>query len=331
MKKYFNILSVFLIVLVCFLTLTGCKSAVKVKDDGGDMLIQTTEERGIHLSRRNAINDDGSFTLQALVMPADATNKKLTWSLKCDDENFWDAYDLENYVKLTVSSDTLSCNVLKLGSCPVQLKIVVTSQVDSSISATCTVDFYKLTNSLNLDFEVYSRYIDDPDLIEEYFHTCDPNENNNFNLDFISSTDFFDFDAFISTISSTSNYGVGTINCNTSYTVKLKLHDDVITDFEAFNFNEYTTEFVDISDFLDPTFSEVVTLRNLLSDLCSIENADCLTCIKRTSNLFTLEVIAKDMYANEIINQYSSLYTLSFNLNDVIITSIDLDESNIIL
>jgi len=331
MKKYLNILTVFILVFVCFFTLTGCKSGVKLKDDGGDMMIQTTEERGIHLTRRNAKNEDGSYTITATVTPADATNKKLIWSLECDDENFWDAYDLENYVKLTVSSDTLSCNVLKLGSCPVQLKIVVTSQVDSSISATCTVDFYKLTNSLNLDLELYSRNIDDPDLIEEYFHTCDPNENNNFNLDFISFSDLYDFEAFIYSITSTSNYGQGTINCNTSYTVKLKLHDDLISDFDGFNFEEYSSDFCDISYFLDPSFSEVVSFRSLLSGLCSIENDDCLSCIKRTSNLFTLEVIANDMYANEIINQYSSLYTLSFNLNDVSVTSVELDESNIIL
>ena len=326
MKKYLYILSVFLVVLVCFLTLTGCKSGVKVKDDGGDMLIQTTEERGIHLSRRNAVNNDGTYTLQAFVMPADATNKKLTWSLECDDENFWDTYDLEDYVKLTVSSDTLSCDVLKLAPCPVQLKIVVTSQANSSVSATCTVDFYKRISDIsNLDIDLIYDY---PTSSNVVMLTIDEQQDNYFRC---SSVTFEDFSKETFAIKFNSNvefdFDSGTIDISNyiTTTIKIGYSSSLIANYSNITGNsEVATGFGHFG-------GDGILNLNAINDTASDMNA-LYSALRTTQDPFKILVELTVNIGGELYQTYSEEFTLGdFNFKSVSVSSVDLDESNIIL
>lgn len=148
MKKYFKI---FILILVLAFTcvLTGCKTPVNdVGDTINDLIVEKGEERGIRLTKKNAKNDDGSYTITATVTPIAASNNKLTWTLDCDDENFVDAYDISDFVQLTVSDDTLSANVKYLQAFPVQLKLIVSSISNPDVIATCTLDCYKRVSNI---------------------------------------------------------------------------------------------------------------------------------------------------------------------------------------
>ena len=329
MKKYFNILSVFLIVLVCFLTLTGCKSGVKVKDDGGDMLIQTTEERGIHLSRRNVKNVDGSYTLQATIIPADATNKKLTWSLdvaqEYEDLNDFisdnNMYQLDEYIQLTVSSDTLSCSVKKLDVCPVQLKIVVTSQADSSVSATCTVDFYRVIDSVVINNFVFSAEDKEfsPDLdygIIDFSNTG------------ITYSEFLENDAAISVFDFTATYK-GTVSPTvTDLYTKISLHQSFINKLKELGYTDANENF-EMIDFNSAYFS----FSNLFSRFCDIEDERVIQTIKTSDYIFNItfsyrsEIDGEDYLVMDPVIEYS---VGGFDFSDVSVLSVELDENSII-
>ena len=149
MKKYLSILSVFVLLFVSFFTLTGCKNVKK--DSPGDMIVSNVEERGIRISSKRNRFGNNSITLTATVTPSNATNKKLNWTLTCDDSSI----NPSDYVNLNVSADTLSCDLEKNDSCVVQLKLVVSSQSNPTVFATCYIDFYQITtfNSINLKIE----------------------------------------------------------------------------------------------------------------------------------------------------------------------------------
>ena len=148
MKKYLNILTVFILVFVSFFTLTGCNNVKK--DSPEDMIVSNVEERGIRISSKRNRYGDNSITLTATVTPSNATNKKLNWTLTCDDSSI----NPSDYVNLNVSADTLSCVVTKITRCPVQLKIVVSSQSNPDVFATCYIDFYQVTDVSSIELKI---------------------------------------------------------------------------------------------------------------------------------------------------------------------------------
>lgn len=141
MKKYFKI---FILILVLAFTcvLTGCKTPVNdVGDTINDLIVEKGEERGIHLTKRNTKNDDGSYTITATVTPSDATNKKLLWSLE------WSNSELSNslcsqFVQIKISQDTLSCNVSLIKQFDTVINLVVKSVKNPEIFSYCTIDCY---------------------------------------------------------------------------------------------------------------------------------------------------------------------------------------------
>lgn len=80
-----------------------------------------------------------SLTLKATVLPESVTNKKLTWSLVWADGGSHGT--TSSYVSLTPSSDTLSCTVSCKQGFNYQLKVVVSSSINSNVNASCTLDY----------------------------------------------------------------------------------------------------------------------------------------------------------------------------------------------
>ena len=338
MKKYLNILSVVILVFVCFFTLTGCKSGVKVKDDLGDMLIQTTVERGIHLTKKNTKHANGSYTLEALVTPADATNKKLIWSLDVAQE-----YDdlqqfisdnnmmyLEEYVELTVSDDTLSCNVRRLDGCPVQLKIVVKSQHNPSIKAECTIDFYKKINKVTLhDIEIRSRTTGDFANNNDYLHELTINDginNNNVECSFLSYEDIFTYGANIDYLYYEEDVSNGTFQLNNEVIYYFKLSEQLIDLLSGTGFSDFMGEWVKIN-----LGQSSLTILSMFEEVCDHTNPIFIDSLKNCSTLFEIRIEIVQKYNNEVVNISDTFINfVNFDLSDNPVTNIDLDYSNII-
>ena len=319
-----------ILVFVCFFTLTGCKSGVKVKDDLGDMLIQTTEERGIHLSRRNIKNNNGSYTLEAVVTPVDASNKKLIWTLDVAEEyddldsflTEHNMYRLDQYVKLTVSEDTLSCVVKKLDVCPVQLKIVVTSQANSSVSATCTIDFYKTIDKIILNQFVYS--VESRDFTPYLDYGIIDFSGIEFTL-----SDFLEVDAAISTFDSVAFYK-GTVNPGELdvYT-EVGLNPSFVSKLEQLGVEDYDENFVNI-DFHSGYYS----FGYLLSQFCDVNDDNVIQALKISENIFTIKFCFQSKLNGveyELMDPVIEYIITGFDFSDVSVTSVELYESNIIL
>lgn len=122
----------------------------------------------IILLRKNAISNNGSsLNVKATIKPSYAINKKVSWSLAWNpsyDFSSWafGAPDITKYIKLTPSSDTLTCSVkvtpgYKL---PTYAILTCTSQANSMIKATCRIDY------LSRYYHPYVDMADAPDAIE---------------------------------------------------------------------------------------------------------------------------------------------------------------------
>lgn len=90
-----------------------------------------------------------SLTLKATITPESAINKKLSWSLVWADGGSHGT--TSNYVALIPSSDTLSCTVTCKKGFNYQLKVVVSSSINSNVNASCTLDYEKRIYYIDYD------------------------------------------------------------------------------------------------------------------------------------------------------------------------------------
>lgn len=84
-----------------------------------------------------------AYTLTATIMPETISNKNLTWSISFQNGDSWWASgkSVEEYVKLTVLSDTHRANIQCLQAFGEKIVVTVTSQYDSSKNAKCILDY----------------------------------------------------------------------------------------------------------------------------------------------------------------------------------------------
>lgn len=129
----------------------------------GGMIVGSEESAGISLLTRKlaqaeyeeygvAATAETAYTITATVLPADATNKKIDWSISfVDPSSDWAQGKLvEDYVSLSFldTQATLSC----LAAFGEQIQITASSMEDSTVSASCLVDYAQKINSAYLDF-----------------------------------------------------------------------------------------------------------------------------------------------------------------------------------
>lgn len=85
-----------------------------------------------------------ALTVKATVLPEDATQKTLTWSLAWKTTS---SETISNYVTISPSADTLSCSITVKKGFNVPINLKATSK--DGISATCQLDFLKQVQSFN--------------------------------------------------------------------------------------------------------------------------------------------------------------------------------------
>ena len=94
-------------------------------------------------------SENKKVTLHATVLPDDATDKTLIWDAiwKTDANGTTKTKNVNNYVKLTPSSDSLSCDVEYVQDFDVPIILKVNSKFAQSISDECRIDcLQKLTD-----------------------------------------------------------------------------------------------------------------------------------------------------------------------------------------
>lgn len=165
-KNIFKILSAAALVGVTTLSLTSCKFVDTIKGWFDDDPVTTTEtpttsdnvtvdgtdvEQGTSVPLpKQAIFKKAShrtaLTVKATVLPEDATQKTLTWSLAWKTTS---SETISNYVTISPSADTLSCSITVKKGFNVPINLKATSK--DGTSATCQLDFLKQVQSFNFN------------------------------------------------------------------------------------------------------------------------------------------------------------------------------------
>ena len=317
-KKFINvILSVLLLVLT--FSLVGCQKVDKVNQE--NLFIDKIEEKGVHLSvRRNAQSDNDSITITAYVTPSDATNKKLNWVLDCDDDNFSDSNNLEDFLDLNVSSDTLSATINYLAPFPVQLKVIVSSQANPNIFASCSIDCYERIFSID--------YID----IDVTTTTGSFAVVQNDNVFYFSSLTY-DHIMSLDTIIEISNIEYqtkGTIDISDYASIRVKWNDNVINLAEE-NYgsidNLFSTEYFTIYD-------NQFNIKLMMKDYALYESysEEVISVLQETPYWFTVEVTATTNNEINFVHSMTKQFILGgFDISNIPVSSIILDETSITL
>lgn len=118
--------------------------------------IETTVENGIRLSSSEAtIASDGTISkeLTAIIMPDNASNKKVSWS--CAWENASDSWasgkNVSNYVAVTSSGDnSLKATVVCMEAFGTPIVVTVRTTDGSNLSAGCKCDYVKRVEKVDL-------------------------------------------------------------------------------------------------------------------------------------------------------------------------------------
>lgn len=165
-KNIFKFLSAAALVGVTTLSLTSCKFVDTIKGWFDDDPVTTTEtpttsdnvtvdgtdvEQGTSVPLpKQAIFKKAShrtaLTVKATVLPEDATQKTLTWSLAWKTTS---SETISNYVTISPSADTLSCSITVKKGFNIPINLKATSK--DGTSATCQLDFLKQVQSFNFN------------------------------------------------------------------------------------------------------------------------------------------------------------------------------------
>lgn len=319
MKKSFINIVLSVLVLVVMFTLVGCQKVDKVNQE--NLVVDKIEEKGVRLSvKRNAQSDGESLTITANVYPSNATNKNLNWVLDSVDENFSENNDVEEFVKLTVSSDTLSCNVEFLHAFPVQFKITVSSKANPNVFASCTLDCYERIISIdNIDV----------DLTTSADSYAILNEGNVFDFSSLTYDDIMSLDTVIE-ISNIEYQTKGTIDISDNASISVKWNDNILNAAEE-NYgsidNLFSSSYFEITD---NKFNIKSIIQNY--SLYTSNTDEVITVLQQTPYWFTVEVFASTNNEIDFTHSLTKNYILGgFDISNIPVSSITLDETSITL
>ena len=101
-------------------------------------VVQVQDENGIRLRQNKVAQNTDTLSVTAEVSPADCIDKTVNWSLAWASSN---DNDINTYVVITLSTDTLTCTVKVLKEFSTQINLICKSNLDSNVSATCVIDY----------------------------------------------------------------------------------------------------------------------------------------------------------------------------------------------
>lgn len=105
----------------------------------GDVVTDVQNSSELRLTKFNRISTNGqTLSLVATITPSYSTNKTLSWQLAWKESN---SAVVSDYVGISVSADTLTCNVSFKKAFDKQIILTCTSNSNSSAKATCSIDY----------------------------------------------------------------------------------------------------------------------------------------------------------------------------------------------
>ena len=148
----------------------------KEEDSTGGSEVEEGEEKGVKLSVRKLMTSEyeeynvsalaeDAYTLTATVLPADAANKAIDWSVSFTDagDEWATGKTVTDYVTVTPTSDgALTATVENIAAFGEQITVKATSRDNSEAYATCTVEYLQRTTGYafaihgNFHYEVSS-------------------------------------------------------------------------------------------------------------------------------------------------------------------------------
>lgn len=169
-NKIFQVLGAAALVGLTTMSLTSCKVVDTIKGWFDDDPVTTTETPTTPSTDNNVVVDGSgvsegtsvplpkqvifkkasartALTVNATVLPENATNKAISWSLAWKTTA---SETISDYVTITPSSDTFSCAItVKKGfNTPINL----TARTKDGTTATCQLDFLKMIETFSFDF-----------------------------------------------------------------------------------------------------------------------------------------------------------------------------------
>ena len=166
MKNKIKLLLSFFIVIMSLLTFTSCKLENENCEDINYLEIIT-------LTKKNKISSNGqSLSVKATVSPSYIQDKKVNWSLSWDSSYSFSGWyggapDVNKYVGLSVSSDTLTCTVSIKQELPCRVILTCTANSNANIKKTCNIDYVSRNFSPHSDALWAKDAIDGVDLSYE--------------------------------------------------------------------------------------------------------------------------------------------------------------------
>ena len=112
------------------------------------LIIDGYKFHGLKLSSSINNQADNSVTITASVEPNYVLDKTLDWNIEWVSES---TKNVNDYVSMSVSDDTLSATILYLEVFDTQILVTATSKSNPEVSAICTVDCYKRVSSVYVD------------------------------------------------------------------------------------------------------------------------------------------------------------------------------------
>lgn len=100
---------------------------------------------GIRLRQNKMATDTDRISITAEVMPANARDKTVNWSI--DWTNHPSGTNLDEYFDLRITDDTLTCTIIMLKPFRNQATLTCKSNMVPSVKSTCTVDYISRTVS----------------------------------------------------------------------------------------------------------------------------------------------------------------------------------------
>ncbi len=138
------IVGVIAIAVIGFFTIRGldndASSLPIVDGDIADGEVIDMPKNIVFKKNASESEDGSSITIKCTVLPSDANNKKVIWSLEWVKECEEDVHD---YVSLGISEDTSLCTITVIKGFSVQINVNVASEENPTIKKTCVLDYYK--------------------------------------------------------------------------------------------------------------------------------------------------------------------------------------------
>ena len=111
----------------------------EVPDVDGDVMTEIQDSDMLKLTKRNKVSASGqSLSVSATLAPDWVVDKTVSWSLAWNGSN---SDIVSQYVSITPSSDTLTCEVKVLKEFTTQIILTCKANSKANVKATCTIDY----------------------------------------------------------------------------------------------------------------------------------------------------------------------------------------------